>query len=250
MRKLIIGLLLITILSSYELDEGILNEVKPYLIEDSHSVKKALDKIFKENDFRIIQNDASLQAAGFTAFGERHTSGMRVLMHKKLPNYVIKTYLDEHLDKFDWMYCVYRVKGRNAIQQVIEARKCEKLFETPKKWIYKIESPHKPPSSLNEQHFLLVAEFIEVLPREKNRDKWKTKPNRDTLWHLYHIIQDTGAQDCNFVDNIPYCKDGKIAFIDTETTHRWPINFNKLDHYLSPSMLTYWYQLIETGGAK
>ncbi len=250
MRKLIIGLLFITILSSYELDEGILNEVRPFLIEENHPVKKALDKIFKENDFRIIQNDASLYAAGFSSFGERHTSGMRVLMHKKLPNYVIKTYLDEHLDKFDWMYCVYRVKGRNAIQEVIDSRNCEKYFTTPKKWIYKIESSHKPPLYLNEQHFLLVAEFIDILPREKNRDKWKTKPNRETLWHLYHIIQDTGAQDCNFVDNIPYCKEGKIAFIDTETTHRWPINFHKLDHYLSPSLLTYWHQLIETGGAK
>ncbi|MFN4174041.1 MAG: hypothetical protein ACK4HV_02925, partial [Parachlamydiaceae bacterium] len=161
MRKLLIGLFMVSILFSYELDEGILNEVKPYLIEESHPAKKALDKIFKENSFRIIQNDASLQEAGFFEVGGRHTSGMRVLIHKRLPNYVIKTYLDEHQDKIDWMYCVCRVKGRNAIQQAIEARACEKFFKTPKKWIYLIESPHKPPSELNEQHFILVAEFFD-----------------------------------------------------------------------------------------
>lgn len=247
---LLVGLFLLTLLSGYELDEGILNEVKPFLIEENHPAKKALDKIFKKYNFRIIQNDLNLLAAGFTAFGERHTSGMRVLMHKNLPNYVIKTYLDEHLDKVDWMYCVYRVKGRNAIQEVIESRNCERLFVTPKKWIYKIESPHKPPSSLNEQHFLLVTEFIDILSREKNREKWKTVPNREVLWNLYHILQDTGAKDCNFVDNIPYCKDGRIAFIDTEATHLWPINFNKLDHYLSPAMVQYWHQLIDTQGQK
>lgn len=250
MPRILFGLLLFVRLCSYELDEGILHTIKPFLIEENHPAKKALDKIFKENKFRILLNDASLEKAGFEPYGERHTSGIRVLVHKKLPDYVIKTYIDELTDKMDWLYLIARVEGRNAIQSVIDKRLCQKYFATPRKWIYKIESPYKPPSHLNEQHFILVVDLIEAYPHSKNRTKWKTKPTETILWHLYHILSESGAQDSNFVDNIPYCKDGRIAFIDTEVAHRWPINYSRLDHYLALPMRNYWHNLVHTNGSK
>lgn len=236
-------------LSAYELTDGIRAEVAPYLIPNDHPAKKALDAIFTQADFRVVLNKESLEKAGFVPFGEHHTSGIHVLVHKHLKHLAVKCYCDDFY-KEDWQYWIARIRGRNFIQQAIDYRGCQKYFKTPKKWIYPIPEGHRAPAGYNEQHYLLIVELMDTYDRKKNREKWKNFGDKNLYWHLYNIITDTGAADSNFVDNIPFCHDGRVAFIDTEAFHRWPISYERMTHYLSHPIKIYWQHLISTGGQK
>ena len=57
------------------------------------------------------------------------------------------------------------------------------------------------------------------------------------------FLTEEGLKDSVFPDNIPFTKDGKMAFIDTEHHHLWPVDYYRLERYLSPEMKTYWKNL-------
>ena len=230
-------------LISSEIDPAILAQIEPYLLTNTELLKK-LDKIFLKN--RVLTDRSSLENAGFYAYGAFHTSGVHVLKHKKLKNYLVKCFTDDFVEKLDWQHFLYRIKGAEYIHQAILYRNAGHYMKVPHKWIYKIPSiaPQGP------HHFILVVEDMKICGRKKNREKWKNEVKFDLLYCFYHVINDAGAADCNFVDNAPFSEDGKIAFVDTEIYHRWPINFEKLTHYLSPANRHYWHHLYSSGGIK
>jgi hypothetical protein len=46
-------------------------------------------------------------------------------------------------------------------------------------------------------------------------------------------LRKLGLNDCAKPDNIPFCSDITIAFLDTQTHHQWPILYHRLTPYLS-----------------
>lgn len=77
---------------------------------------------------------------------------------------------------------------------------------------------------------------------------WRQEVSKDLLNALYNLLQMLGLIDSVYITNIPFAKDGKIAFIDTEHFHKWPVKFNRLSHSLSNEMNLYWMSLINTNG--
>ena len=62
---------------------------------------------------------------------------------------------------------------------------------------------------------------------------------------FFNILETVGLHDCAKPHNAPFSKDGRIAFIDTQSYHEWSVNFKALTPYLSPANKAYWKMLIK-----
>ena len=82
-----------------------------------------------------------------------------------------------------------------------------------------------------------MVEDVQILSSEENSFYWKSKlVTKDLLEAVVHVVTDTGLVDSVKIDNIPFTKEGKIAFIDTEAHHIWPVYVLNLKRSLTPKM--------------
>lgn len=243
-----LSLLLLTSLFGYQkpsdIPQEVWEQVTPYLIPENHKVKKTLDSLFLKTPFRILQSPEALTQAGFIPFGETHVSGIHVVSHNKISGCLIKLYLDGQDDRIDWQRLLERCKGRDWAEKVIRQEKATSYFIVPEKWLYLIPENSPPSLSPNPKHFILIVEKLSILNHDQNRVKWKSDSVTPKLLDaFFRVITKGGFADQNMVDNAPFCKNGKIAFIDTEIHHRWPIDYNKFTHYLSKKNRVFWVHL-------
>jgi len=223
------------------------NVVTPHLLPENHPIKKKLDKIFSKD--RVVLNKNSMKKAGFTTATPQKVTRLIVTKHPQLEGYVIKTYLDAqkaHKNKSEEHFWLMRIKGANAIRDLISDKEWEANFKVPKKWIYPLPKNPSPPSSFQRINFILVEEDMNILGNKENKRNWGSDViTQNLLKDLITILDTLGLKDCAKPDNIPFSHDGKIAFVDTQTHHEWPVNYKKLTEYLSPSMKNYWKQGIK-----
>lgn len=228
------------------LTDEIWESVKPYLLPENHPIKPTLDKIFSR---RVTLNKKSLDKAGFKHTKPQQWSHTTVTKHKLLKGYIIKLFTDNLSNVADWTYLKRRIKGANEVQEAIDKFGYQKYFVVPKKWLYPLPDDPSPPPKYDRRFFILIAEKIELVPKDHNNSKWKgsaiTKPVLDAL---YNVLEEVGLDDSIYPFNIPMTVDKKIAFIDTEIYHRWPVRFSRLTRYLSKDMRIYWQSLIKKGG--
>lgn len=226
---------------SYHVDEAVWNQVKPYFLPENHPIKAKLDSIFST---RVSQNTQTLTAAGFLRPQPRSTSSTVVSRHPKVNGYILKLYTDDNPinDAYELML---RIIGAEKTRESILRHKFKSLFLVPKKWIYPLPANSAPDAAF-PKNFILVAEDMNIIRRNKNFELWKSNAvSKKVLDALYVIVQDVGLDDSIKPSNIPFTKDHKFAFIDTAVFHRWPINFDKFSVYLSPTMQKHWRKLIE-----
>ena len=107
---------------------GLQDEVRSYLLSESHPMFETMDKIFRE---RVIANEQSLENAGFNILFAKPRSFIRVARHPALHGYLIKANLDEVLDmKHDvpsWKWFVRRCEGVKRIHTALKKHR-EPLF--------------------------------------------------------------------------------------------------------------------------
>lgn len=122
-------------------------------------------------------------------------------------------------------------------------------FKAPQKWVYPLPQHPAPPKGINNKHFILVCEDMHVHRHKDNIAKWKgVAINKRKLSALFIMLRELGLSDSVYPFNIPFSKDGKITFIDTEYHHDWPVPYHKLTPYLSPRMKLHWKNLIKQNG--
>lgn len=70
--------------------------------------------------------------------------------------------------------------------------------------------------------------------------------NKEKLEALYTMLSENLLIDSTFIDNIPFSKDGRIAFIDTEHYNSTlkEVCYEMVGAQLSPNMQEHWNQLI------
>lgn len=218
--------------------------VDPYLLPEHHPVKASLDRLFSEN--RVILNLKNLQKAGFNKVKPRKFTKLIVTKHPDFPGYVFKLYLDAqgfHKDLPEYHYWILRIQGVEKIRQEIAVRGLEHYFKVPKKWIYALPRKPVPPKGYANKHYILVEEDMDILANEENKELWKSDyVTRDLLNELYGILKTVGLHDCAKPDNIPFARDGRIAFIDTQS-HGMEVEYKKLNPFLSKENLIYWKTL-------
>lgn len=213
--------------------------VKPYLLPYDSDLRKKLDLIF--SDEHVIKNERTLQMNHFTIASWKGKNNILVAKNSNVKNYVFKLFLDSQGVPHEWYHYIKRIEGSLAIGKMIASKGFEASFKVPKKCLYLLpKAQTKREGSL----FILVAEKIQLKSAEENRKKWKSsKLNETFLKQVYTLINELGLIDSVYIDNIPFSKDGKVAFVDTEHYNVFPVNFKKLEHYLHPTKKKIWAEM-------
>lgn len=227
------------------ISENAWEKIKPYLLPTDHPAKTALDEIF--NHYRATSSHKEMKRAGFSFKLPRGDRRATVAKHKKIKGYLIKTYLDtQNTDGKEWKAWIQRIKGAECIQASIDKHGFNHLAKTPKKWIYPLPTVTTGEEGPFRKNFILVVENMHILSNTKNRIKYQESINKERMKALYILLTENLLIDSIYLDNIPFSKDGKIAFIDTEhylTTLR-PLKLHRMTKFFSPIMQEYWEQLI------
>jgi hypothetical protein len=233
-------------LKSPYVDETIWNQLSPYFLPENHPLKPNLDRIFSK--VRVTLNKSTLKKAGFKNF-KSASSRVLVAWHSMLKGYVVKIFTDEQSNVIDWKNFKQRVEGVAVTQQIINSQGWNKIFKTPKKWVYPLPLEPSPPSTLLRKNFILVAQDVNALKKSKNYATWKSdKLSTGLLDKVFTLVKLAGLADSCYAFNMPFCKDGKIAIVDTEDFNRHPVRYHHMLQYLSKSNRAYWQKLINNNG--
>jgi len=220
--------------------DEIVDKITSYLLPHDHVIKKKLDMIF--NDSAILNNRENLKKRGFKVSKTRKSTNLYIAKHTNLKGYIVKLYLNEQTFVDERLNFISRIEGANSIRQYIIKNGYESIFKIPNKWIYVL--PNQKLST--DKKYILIVENMKLCDEETNYRKWKdTKiTSKKTLTTLFNVLKNEGLIDSVYIDNIPYCRDGKIAFVDTEHVHRWPVNYGKFLRNLSSSSQKHWNTLM------
>jgi len=217
----------------------------PYLLPSDSEIMRTLNDIFGRT--RVTLNSDTMLKAGFTTGKAQEWSRIVVTKHKALPGYIFKIYLDDQGAKSDLRAQYFfekRVRGSIAIQKYIDEKNLSHLFKVPRKWVYLLPETSLPKKKYSFKNFILVVEDMQILNKDENKKAWKgSQVNKDTLVALHNILKDVGLLDCSKIDNIPFSIDGKIAFVDTETSGQSFIPYSRLKKSLSSKMKHFWSDL-------
>lgn len=221
------------------------NEVQPYLLPMNHPLKKKMDKLF--TSFRVTENEASLRRAGFQKTTPAAFSNAIISKNDHLSGYYFKFYDDQQQIDVESKQWVDRASEAKSLQRAIIAHGYEEFFKVPKKWIYLI--PENPKSNGPQpKNFILVATQIDIVKRSVNHYKWENNVTRKLLRAVWTLTNEEGLVDSCVAHNLTFTTDDKLAFVDLEQHHKWPVPFHRLNRYLSPKMQDYWNHLINNNG--
>jgi hypothetical protein len=226
------------------ISEAVWETVKPYLLPSNHRIKHKLDKIFKAS--RATLNEKQLKKAGFTEpYHRRYNTKIVVSRHKEIPGYLVKLYTDDQVDIVDYSHLIHRIRGAQSIKNSIEKHGYEKYFKVPRKWLYPLPPVPSPLSAKGGKNFILVVEDMQILSRRSNYDKWKGKVmTKDRARAIFTVMKENELKDTIQPFNLPFCRDGKMAFIDTEHHHSGAVAFQSMTRHLPRSVRSYWEELI------
>ena len=227
--------------------QEIWDTLSPYFIPEYFPEKAALDYIFSQR--RVLSSIKSLWKSGFTLITDSNDK-IVVAKHPYLKGYLIKAYTDT-MDFPDYYWWKKRIDGIHAIQAKIEQYGLQGIMKTPKKWIYPLPAEPAPKEGAPyPKNFILIVEEMDILSYRKNLKAYKKKMTPQILDAFYIMLTELLLLDSVYADNTSFCKDGRLAFVDSEhsldTTR--PVPLTHVAQYLSPEMYAYWEQLIINGG--
>lgn len=206
-------------------------QLEPYFLPEDLKVKKVLDALFSKNGKTASAH--SLLAAGFKIIPSTGYSGLIVVRHKKLKGYLLKIFTDNSPVSDAAQRLVWRIIGANYLREVVEDLGYGQTFKVPEKWLYPL--PLSQHAVAGNKHFVLVVTDMKLVNDSKNYKYWSgdNKVTPDLLDRLYLLLQTAGLSDSIYPFNLPFASNDKIALIDTEYHHVWPIHYQRLTKFLS-----------------
>lgn len=227
-------------------------KLKRYFLPENHPCKQKIDRIFAKS--RVVLSYDTVRKAGFKG---KITPVRRMFagVHPECSECFFKIYTDNELNirYHEWEKWMHRINGKETVKKCIKKYGFEKWFYTPHKWIYPLpEKPECPRSTKYlPKNFILVCSNERPYDHQENEKMWKHKLTREMLDALYIVFDEAGMWDSVFAFNVPFSKkDGRMCFVDTEYSSKWPIRFEKLNRYLSSDNVKYWEHLIRNNGPK
>jgi hypothetical protein len=224
-------------------------QVAPYLMPEDHPLKERLDEMFSKT--RVLDDQESLFAAGFLRVKPQPKTKTIVTKHPKMKGYVFKIYTDEKLsyyrDEPEYTTWMLRARGAKVVREEIDRKGWQAWFKAPIKWIYPLPpAPTARPGHL-QKNFILVEEDMDILPNPESRKRWLDGTvTAKQLRMIFHIITKTGLRGGCKYDNIPLCKDGRIAFIDTQNNlcFEKPLPYGRLNKVLTGELRDLWAEMV------
>lgn len=223
-----------------------LQAIQRHELSKDHPVRAKLDALFAKS--RVIKDLKSLKKAGFKADKPMETTHMILASHPAIPGYLFKIYLDDQLEiGVEYHIWMQRINGAEKIRKFIKNHHLKSLFKVPQKWIYLVPADKQP---IGEKYYprdtLLVVQDMQILSDSDNKKMWGSKNVTEELLEAFsYIILHLGLWDSAKIANAPFCKDGKIAFVDTQEHGHWPIRFDRLTFYLPQELQEFWNQLFQ-----
>lgn len=222
--------------------------MSPYFLPYESDERKILDQLFSRQ--RLSKSRERIEKAGFLILTAPEHA-IIVARHNKLRDYIIKLYLDSSgINECYWLR--RRIDGAKFVQNSINELGYQHIMKVPKKWIYPLPADPRPADGQPGKNFILLCERMDVYDFQDSRKFYSKKISKNTVDAIYTLFTHCLLTDSIYIDNVPYCKDGRIAILDTEhylsTAH--PINLAQFTHYFSREMQLYWDQLIREGGPK
>lgn len=225
---------------------SIWEELEPYFLPDNHPIAAKLTRLCKKS--RFIESKRVFEKAGFGKVHMRQPTNIIMGKHMDYSGYLFKVYLDSQPPVCEWCNWLSRIRGASGIRECIRSHQFQH-FCVPRKWIYPVpaEPSPSPKTDCNRKNFFLIVEDMHLVNHKENLQAFHNKITTQMLDELYTILDEEGLFDSVYPDNIPFTKKGKMAFIDTEHHHGWPILYHRLTRYFSPDMQRYWSELISRG---
>lgn len=229
------------------ISKKIWDQVEPYFLSKKIKIKKKLDTLFlglnqnfsKEN---LIQN-------GFTFCIDHHLH-IHALKHPSVQGYIIKLIPSSDKKSIDWEQWIKRIKGAKIIKNEIKRQKYDRIMVVPKKWIYPFPKNVVSNDEINPHYFALIATDMNILDVSKNHHWFRSKTTQMHLEAIFTMATLIGLADSCKVANIPWTKDGKLAYVDTESYYQWPINYHLLLEFLSSKNKQIWKMMISSPYAR
>ena len=222
--------------------------IADHLIPLNHPMKPVLDSIFSQS--RVLENERTLVEAGFDVLvPPMPSSYIIVARHPKMPGYVFKLHLDsENRSRKQlphWIWLVRRCAEAKKIRKTIKRKKI-RYFSVPDKWIF-VPPAYPFSSALNPQPIIVVETDMELVSEEETKNMWNKGIKTKHLDELYSIIKHGYGGDSvlYLIYNIPFTKNNKFAFIDTEGPQSKNPKLKFIKRYLSKEMQKYWDSLIQ-----
>ncbi|MFI0434556.1 MAG: hypothetical protein ACH350_02355 [Parachlamydiaceae bacterium] len=232
-----------------DISDEIWAEVRDYLMPENHPAWPKLNRIFCKS--RATQSTEHFKRAGFRRYRPGTWSRVSASSHPYAPDYFIKAYCDTEVGiLYDWRKWIHRIKGAEVVRSCIKEHKLEKDFKVPYKCLYALPKHPSPPNNSKyvRHNFVLVCENMQILEHSENEKMYKYHLTAKRMKGIYTILQVCGLYDSTYVFNIPFCKDGKIAIIDTEYFCKWSVPFDKLTKYFPEELQSAWKRLTYLGG--
>lgn len=221
--------------------------VAPYLMPHDHPIKPFLDRLFSSS--RVIFNLKTLEEAGFDRAKQRKFSRLIVTRHSAFRGYIFKLYLDTqryHKKEPEHHYWILRAKGARQITELINEKGLQAMFKVPRKWIYALPEIPRPSEDYYPKYYILVEEDMDILTDEENRNLWGSEyVSAMLLDNLHYILRALGLQECAMPGNVPFSRDGRVSFVDTQTWGYKEVYYEKLTPFLSESNQAYWKMITD-----
>lgn len=168
-------------------------------------IAQLLPKLFA--DPKMFDSFKSFSRVGFSLIDHSPT---KILSgsHKSAPGYLFKKYSNDK-DKKQILNYMRRIEGARLLRSFIAEQHFQHV-RVPGKWLWEL-----PPSF--PERYLVIAEKVDLASDDKSKsnysriDKGQMRELATILFHFRGLNSTTS--------NLPYAKDGKIAFIDTERWH-------------------------------
>lgn len=181
----------------------------------------------------MFESSATFSKAGFQLVDRTSTGGIMVGAHSVAPGYLFKKYrnerrLDEQLENYQT-----RIAGARGLHGHIADRGLRNVT-APRKWLHEL-----PPAFAQRRKGRSLPSHVLVVDRLRIMDKASTERaygdiDAQTLRELCVVVARFPGLDST-PKNVPFTRDGRIAFIDTESwaSHRGREPLKYLRAYLS-----------------
>ena len=171
-----------------------------------------LSKLFFYPD--MFDSSRSWQHAGFDVDIGRtgNKSDIMVATHPLVPGVLFKKYSNKVSLKNQLENYTRRVKGAQKLRELIDAERLTKIA-VPAKHLYKLSSTF---SRKGRDDYILVVERFELVDKVTCRQMYGSMDD-ETLRQLCVVVRTIRGLSAG-LRNMPFARDGRIAFIDTE---RW-----------------------------
>lgn len=253
MRALLIALLLTTTAHAdyfYNpyVDKATWEALEPHFLPADHPAKEKIDAIFTNT--RASLTPGTLEKAGFINPKPRRWTHVIVTRHPDIEGFIFKIYTDaqrHYSNQLEHVFWILRITGAQMIREMIADKGWGDTFKVPTKWIYPLPAEPSPSSAYHRKNFILVEEDMDLYASDENTEMWGGEHvTEELLGKVHEILSELGLKDCAKPDNIPFSRDGKVAFIDTQTFHSWPVDYKKMTPFLSKPMQVEWKRLIKS----